>query len=425
MQNGGAEMCRCSLFLATVYEIAGRVSMNEENRMTNRERILATLKGEAPDRLPWAPRLEFWRRARLRNGTLPADLRSLSLMEIADHLGVAYYHVIPDFTDCAGEMDMLDYALGIFRLPVLMHEVTLEGVDRRVIRRGRETVIEYHTPAGSIRTATLFTEEMLDAGASVPWRTEPAIREPRDFETAGYIFSHLKVEPRMEGYLARREEVGERGIVVGYTSGSACPIHHIMRELMPVDQFFYAMHDYPEKIARLAEQMEPYYQRIKEIAADSPAEVILLGGNYDDSITYPPFFAEHILPHLRDYAALLHGRGKLLLTHTDGENRRLLPLYLEAGFDVADSVCPHPMTRCRLEEILEAFAGRIAVWGGIPSVLLCADSATEAQFRDFIDGLVERYARQPRFVLGVSDMVTADAEWDRLLYVTDKVARIG
>jgi hypothetical protein len=53
------------------------------------------------------------------------------------------------------------------------------------------------------------------------------------------------------------------------------------------------------------------------------------------------------------------------------------------------------------------------------------DSATEAQFRDFIDGLVERYARQPRFVLGVSDMVTADAEWDRLLYVTDKVARIG
>jgi len=27
-----------------------------------------------------------------------------------------------------------------------------------------------------------------------------------------------------------------------------------------------------------------------------------------------------------------------------------------------------------------------------------------------------------RFVLGVSDMVTADADWDRLEYITEKVA---
>jgi hypothetical protein len=285
-------------------------------------------------------------------------------------------------------------------------------------------VVEYHTPVGSIRTATVFTDEMLDAGASMPWITEHAIREPRDFEVVGYIFSHLRVEPQPEGYQAQCRLVGDRGLVVGYIIGTACPIHHIMKELMPVDQFFFATYDYPAKVERLCEEIEPFYQRIKEIAADSPAEVVLLGANYDDSITYPPFFEKHILPPLRDYAELLHRKGKYLMTHTDGENRKLLPLYLAAGFDIADSVCPYPMTSLRLEEIREAFADRITIWGGIPSVLLGSASASDEEFRAYIDEMLERYGRQSHFVLGVSDMVTVEAEWDRLRYIAEKVEKL-
>ena len=132
-----------------------------------------------------------------------------------------------------------------------------------------------------------------------------------------------------------------------------------------------------------------------------------------------------ILPALRGYAAELHAKGKLLMTHTDGENRKLLPLYLEAGFDIADSVCPAPMTSCTLEELRQAFAGRIAIWGGIPSVLLCIDSASDEEFRRSIDDLLARYGRETRFVLGVSDMVTADCEWDRMRYISERVAAIG
>jgi len=211
---------------------------------------------------------------------------------------------------------------------------------------------------------------------------------------------------------------------VAYVIGTACPVHHIMKELMPVEQFFYALHDCPERIERLAEAMEPYYACIKQIAAGSSGEVILLGGNYDDSITHPRFFERYILPPLRDYADALHAKGKFLMTHTDGENRLLVPLYLRAGFDVADSLCPAPMTRMTLAEIRAAFAGRITIWGGIPSILLCRDSASDGEFRRSIDDLVQRYGHQSRFVLGVSDMVTADAEWDRLQYLTGKIASL-
>jgi uroporphyrinogen-III decarboxylase len=276
---------------------------------------------------------------------------------------------------------------------------------------------------GSVQTATTFTEEMLDGGTSMSWINAHAIRELRDFAVVGYIFSHLKVELQLEGYLARQQQIGDRGIVIGYTSGAACPVQHIMKELMTLEQFFYAMHDYPTAVERLADDMQPFYESIQGCAAESPAEVVLLGGNYDASITFPRFFEKHILPALRDYAGVLHARGKYLMTHPDGENRGLLGLYVQAGFDVADSLCPYPMTRCRLEEIREVFADRITIWGGIPSILLNSASATEEEFRRFIDDLVDRYGRESHLILGVSDMVTAECEWDRLQYVIDRVAR--
>jgi hypothetical protein len=37
--------------------------------------------------------------------------------------------------------------------------------------------------------------------------------------------------------------------------------------------------------------------------------------------------------------------------------------------------------------------------------------------------LIERYGRESHFILGVSDMVTADADWDRVQYITEKVAK--
>jgi hypothetical protein len=114
--------------------------------MTHRERVLAAIRGEVPDRLPWVPRLEFWHRARLRQGTLPSELRSLSLTQIAERLDVGCYASVPDYTDATDPDAMIDWALGIIHHPVLPYRVTLENVDRRVITRGEETVVEYHTP---------------------------------------------------------------------------------------------------------------------------------------------------------------------------------------------------------------------------------------------------------------------------------------
>ena len=116
-------------------------------------------------------------------------------------------------------------------------------------------------------------------------------------------------------------------------------------ESLPVETFFFELHDRPDAVRGLAESIAGYWQETLAVAVRSPAEVNLLGANYDAAIQHPRFFAEYIRPGLAEFAAALHDQGKYLLTHTDGENRRLLPLYLRAGFDIADSLCPAPMTR--------------------------------------------------------------------------------
>ncbi len=111
------------------------------------------------------------------------------------------------------------------------------------------------------------------------------------------------------------------------------------------------------------------------------------------------------------------------MCHTDGENRKLFKHYEAAGFDITDSVCPYPMTSCTLEDFRDAFADRVTIVGGIPSVLLCPESTSEEEFRRQIDDLLRKYRGASRLILGVSDMVTADCRWDRLQYITDAIAQ--
>ena len=395
--------------------------------MTERERVLAAIRGEVTDRVPWVPRLDFWYRAALRKGTMPAEWRGLTVAEVAVRLGCGVYATIPNFL--IDDDHLVDHGLGLLHQPTLPYDSELQGVERRMTKRrsrsGTETVVEYFTPLGNIRTAFLFTEQMLDAGASSPHISEAAIKKTEDFAPVGYIFEHLKVKPQTEGYLELRRMVGENGVAVAFAPGTAGPVHHIMKVLMGFEPFYYAMADHPDEIGRLAEQMERFFREVQQICVDAPAEVVHMGGNYDDSFTPPPFFRKHILPALKEFAERLHARGKYLLTHTDGESRRLIPLFLESNFDVADSICPYPMTQVTLEKFYEAFAGRITIWGGIPALQLCPSSTDEASFRRYVDELLARYGHSKGIVLGVSDMVTADADLDCLRYLNDKILALS
>jgi len=386
--------------------------------MTHRQRILAACHRQVPDRIPWVPRLDLWYNAHSTAGTLPPEFRGLSLRQITDALGVGFHAVVPNFADVRTPDDIADRGLGIFRLKGLAYETRLRDVEREVKIEGDAARVTYHTPVGSVSCAFRFTQEMRQAGATISWMDEHLIKRPEDYRVVAHIFSCLEVVPTYDQYRAWDSWVGDAGVAVAYGNAAASPMQHIMRDLMPVSDFYLGLYDHPAELQSLAESMEPWFEQVLSVLAHSPAEILFWGGNYDERLTYPPFFEQQILPWLARAAEMAHERGKLLLTHTDGENAGLLHLYRRAGFDIADSICPAPMTKLTLAQCIEALPG-VTIWGGIPSVALVPEIMSEADFDRLLADTIAIARGRPHLILGIADTTPANASWERMAKITE------
>lgn len=393
--------------------------------MTHKQRMLAAIRGEGTDRIPWAPRLDLWYRANRRAGTLPEQYRNASLFDLCDEMGIGFHAVVPDFQDLRGPEDDADRPLGIYNLRSMPCRTVFENVRRTIRREPDRTFVEYDTPVGRLRTVVRYDDAMRKAGITITHVEEYAFKGIEDYGPLGFLFENARIEPSYEGYVEFAGPIGERGIAVAFGAVAASPMHLIQKEIMPVDTFFYEMHDHPDELAQLARRIESYWNRMLDVLSRCPAEVVFIGANYDATIQYPRFFREHILPWLRRASRMLHERGKRLLTHTDGENTGLLQCYVDSGMDIADSICPAPMTKLSLKEVRDAFAGAITIMGGIPSVALLPVSMPDRDFDAFLDGFFEDIGSGDHLILGISDTTPPAADFRRLVEIGRRVEAFG
>ena len=393
--------------------------------MTHKERMLAVLRGERTEVIPFVPRLDLWYRANKKNGTLPDKYKNASLDDIVDGLGVGYHAIVPDFQDLRSRDDDVDRALGIYRLWFMPYKAILRNVKREVEYDGDITTVRYHTPKGVVQTKVLFDEAMRRAGITVTHIAEHAIKSKNDFDAVGYIFENIEVEPNYGGYKQFQDKVGDRGFAVGYISLAASPIHLIMRELARLDDFYLMNFDCADEMKQLEKQIQVYFDRVFDIVADSPAETILSGANYDSGATPPPVFAEYFTPALAAQAKTLHEKGKFLITHTDGENTGLLEEYVASGIDIADSICPKPMTKLSLKEVRDCFGDKITIWGGIPSVSVLEDSMNNREFGEYMEDIFEQIGKGDHLIFSIADTAPPAMKFERLEVISKMINEFG
>ena len=392
--------------------------------MTHRERMLATIRGEPTDRIPWAPRMDLWYIANRARGTLPEGFEGLNTAQIADVLDIACHAVGADFTLIEGR-DVSLRGLGMDNHQDYPYRVEVRGLDIEATDDGEDLRTKIRTPAGEIFTHLHRTDQMRRESISLPFFKAYAIRSADDFEAVAQVFEHLQVIPTPAAYAAFQQRIGDRGLAVARGPIAASPMHLILHELVAMDQFFYLYVDEREGLRRLAERMEPFFEAALEALIACDAEAVFWGGNYDQDLTWPPFFEAEIAPWLKKVSDRVHAAGKLLVTHTDGENRNLLSQYPACGFDVAESVCPQPMTQCTLAEIRRGMGPGITVWGGIPSVTLLDNSMDDASFEAYLDDLFADLGRGERLILGVSDNVPPDLNFSRFERLKERVEAFG
>ncbi len=394
---------------------------------THKERITRVFRGEQVDRLPYVPRIDLWYLANSVAGTLPPQHAGRTQHEISRAEGWALHHKYA-FASMGEHPDhaLLHRGIGIFRTRDTVVDFVLpKDVEVRVRREGRLIHVEYHTPAGMVGNTLQYDETMKRLGISIPLHTAHLIKGPEDYAPVCHLFEKMNAVPNFErfNYWAG-EEMRDDGVPVVAHFHGASPMQQIQRDLIDATQFFIHYKDHQKALRALVERMEPLYDKILKICCDSPAQVVNWGSNFDDMLTYAPYFRQEIQPWIRKASGALAGAGKLVMCHTDGENHGLMDLIRDSGMHIAESICPAPMTKVTLAEYYRHWSGHLTLFGGIPSTIVLPETS-EADFEAYLDELFRAVAPGARMVVGISDQVPPNALFPRLQRIGERIEKEG
>ena len=365
---------------------------------------MAVINGEIPDRLPWAPRLELWHRARSTQGTLPPKYAGKSLPQIREMLGCGH-------SGRDAPIYRTEYVGGV--------ETRVEETETRL----RKT---YVTPVGEVDELFRVDNEAKRKGYSTTdGKAEYIVKDdPKSFEVVRYLFEHTRFVPLYDEYNRYQQEMGETGEAV--PQGGYDPFWRLMEEFVGLSYVYFIRNDYPREMDMLCEVLGERQNDLHRLLVDSPARVFVHGSHYDSMMTPPPIYRKYILPYLRKASAKFRAAGKHMAIHADADSKLLLELFMESGVEVLDCYTTSPMVSITMDETLERIGDRMVVWGGIPSTVLVPETVPYDQFSEYLDyyfRTLERYKGKSRVIVAIGDNVVAEADIDRVEKISDMVDR--
>jgi hypothetical protein len=284
---------------------------------------------------------------------------------------------------------------------------------------GRRMHVQFDTPKGPLTAELELTDDMVRHGITFPHTVKKIATSVDEFDRLGCLFENLVLIADPSGYEESVAEIGEDGLVASWAVEIASPMNLVQRYLFDTLDFFYLYVDDYAALASLCESVAHYYDQVLSIYAASEVDTVAWGANYDDTITYPPFFEKEIAPWLAKAAEVFHTAGKILISHTDGENRRLMDLIRDSGIDAAESICPHPQTKLRFHEYYAAWADSLVLIGGIPTDFFIPGTATSGDLVRYLDYVKEVVTRRGRYIPGITDAFSPLADFDRLRIARD------
>jgi uroporphyrinogen-III decarboxylase len=368
--------------------------------MTYKQRIMAALKGEPVDFIPWCPRWELWFDAARMDGRLPDKYRNWDIHDVARDFGMG-------LRPRRGEANA--------------YKLVMQGVEISTMQDGYFTRTEYQTRLGAVSTLYQITPELENQGVRGRM-VENMIKAPKDYDVVQYIVENTEVVPTPEDMAALERKIGDDGIV--FASALNSPMHTFMREYSGYEQSYLEVADNWNLLERLLGALRVQADEIARICLESPAEIIACDGNFDRMLTPPNWYRKFFLPYLKELAQKVHARGKLLQGHIDGENRGIIGLILDSGYDIGEALAPAPLTSVTIKEFRQAFGNQIAVWGGIP-ITMGRASVPDAEFEEFVVQTLKDCAPGDRLVLGMGDNFPTDANIEKVKMVAGIVERYG
>lgn len=367
--------------------------------MTNRERLLAILEGRSPDRVPWIPRLDIWHRAQVHRGTLPDRLQGLTLREVERVLGVG----TPARAGCVFRVEYQN-------MDVLTHD------------EGFNSITEYVTPRGTVRTVLSRSAYEASEGIIGQLPTEYPLKSEEDYEIWMYVVRNTVYIPTYDEYEAYDREIGDDGLPM--VSVGDCPFHHWLQSLAGYQEGYLHLADFRPRVEELLQVLTENDREMWKVVAQSPAKLFLHGQHLSSQMTPPRYFDQYITPYYQDFTKLLHANGKFVAMHADNDTSAILGNIQQAGFDMVECFITKPMAKITLKDAQDAWGTSVIIWGGIPAIIL-EESYPEEEFEAFMEDVFRTITPGDAFIMGIADNAMGGSMLSRIEKVTGMVEKYG
>jgi uroporphyrinogen-III decarboxylase len=369
--------------------------------MTPHQRLLAALRGQEVDRLPWSPILAYWWDSQ------PRQIQDRGEFQFLVDLGAD--PLLRGRTTAFVCSDLR----GANEYPERMHLPIPDCEIRRQVK-GDEEQVTYETPVGDLTMLSRYSP-----AGNTRFVVEHLVKSREDYKILAYLVERMTIQPDYGPVRHLIQEMGEEGLLVPLISPFLkTPFQALVEHYVGTVQLVYDLADYPEEVEALLEVMSERVMEAVKISAESPAEAFI---SWEDSSTTnisPAMFRRYIAPEISRWGRLLHDAGKLLLHHACGHVRHLLPTMAEEEVDVIESISPPPTGNVEIWEAQEVLGPRVGIVGGIePTHFL---NLKLDALREYVEELLDR-VNPHHYILANSDSCPPGVAVEKFRLVTEIV----
>ena len=351
-------------------------------QMTSRERILAAIRHEEPDRVPISPRVGAWMVAEYADTSLARQLEVLPDMDFMHIIGGPGEHQIcsnPQSYDIPG---------------VQVEQSRREAGDCVIFER------TFRTPAGDISDVTRVPPSGREYGVSPnPVKLEFLIKSRDDLDALRCILPPVRMSA--DTVRAYQDQLGDRGVVMvnirsalDHNAGDARGMENLMIDYYTDRALF-------DDILRL------FHQRslaAAKAALEAGTEFIF-GSWYYNSLSSgwsPAIFAEVFVPQIREHVELTHSYGALYDYYDDGKLAQSMELIADCGVDVLETCTPPPVGDFDLATAKRTIGERVTLKGWVDLLYVVKHGTPELVEQTVREGMA--VARPGGgFIIGSSD----------------------
>lgn len=357
--------------------------------MTPKGRLLAAIRGEEVDRIPFSPFLAYY------FDFLPREVRERGELRYLQEMG----------------------ADPLLRGSLFAYRITLDKCTVSQKTEGKKRYETIHTPRGDLNSEYTYVEQV-----NTWFLTRHPVSGAEQLPAALAYFEDLKVEEAVKEADAAVDALGEDGLhlaLLGTHMKSA--YQYLLENLVGTENLIYLTMDEPELLAELLEVMMRRNMETVQITAQSKVAACI---SWEDSSTTnlsPALYRQYIQPEISVWCNVLGKAGKPYVQHACGHIRDLLTPMAEEGIAAVESISPAPTGNVTMKEAFRVLPDKVALIGGIEPTQILNDSVES--LLAYAEELI-RMRGKHGFILANSDSCPPGVAYEKFTELAKLVKRI-